>query len=114
MDGNAVLASPHDASGSARPDRVSVEQTPTLTRVGVFVYSPTGLQALSRRQCEVLEHVASGWMERETATALGISTGMVRAHMTKVRVALGARNTIHAVALAIALGILALRQDGTQ
>jgi hypothetical protein len=34
--------------------------------------------------------------------------------MAKVRMALGARNTIHAVALAIALGVLALRQDSTQ
>ena len=64
---------------------------------------------LPARQVEALRNAAAGMTELDAALVMGISPGTVRAHLAKARETLGARNTTHAVALAIARGILAIQ-----
>lgn len=76
----------------------------------------SGRFCLPIRQVEALRNAAAGMTSRDAARAMGISPCTVRSHLAKARDALGAKNTTHAVALAIARGILAIQdiqsQDG--
>jgi two-component system NarL family response regulator len=63
---------------------------------------------LTPRERDVLRLVSQGVTNREIAAALGISWGMVRQHMIRVRVKLGAMNSTHAVVIALRAGIIRL------
>jgi DNA-binding NarL/FixJ family response regulator len=57
--------------------------------------------ALTPRQKDVLELLARGLPNRQVARLLGISEWTVREHSHEARLSLGARNTAHAVAIAL-------------
>jgi DNA-binding NarL/FixJ family response regulator len=62
--------------------------------------------ALSPRQLDVLRLVALGANAAKIATELSISEATVRTHVKNVLERLGAQNRAHAVALAMARGLL--------
>ena len=61
---------------------------------------------LSRRELNVLKHVASGLSNKQIAFRLGISEKTVRNHMSKVFTKLGAKNRTEAAMHAIRAGLL--------
>jgi len=62
--------------------------------------------SLSPRQLEVLTLVAVGADARQIAAELSISDATVRTHVKNVLARLGAHNRAHAVAIAMATGLL--------
>lgn len=61
---------------------------------------------MTRRQKQVFALVAAGYTDSVIADKLGIGVRTVHTHVSQVRLALGARNRAHAVALGLAVGIL--------
>jgi len=61
---------------------------------------------LSKRQREVLEWIAAGKTDWEIAAILRISRRAVKFHLEQGRKKLNATNRAHAVARAIALGLI--------
>lgn len=80
------------------PDRVNVPG-PTLAKVGPFFLANN--PKLSPRQREVLRLAALGYSDQEIAGVLFLSVWTVRDYLRTARAALGARNTTHAVAVAL-------------
>ena len=68
-------------------------------------------QALSRREIEVLTHVALGQTSKQIAAELGIGERTVNWHLGRVFVKLGAGSRAEAVALALELGIVRRPHD---
>jgi DNA-binding NarL/FixJ family response regulator len=64
--------------------------------------------ALTDRETEVLELVASGLGNKEIASRLGTASGTIKIHVQNVLEKLGASGRTHAVAIAIRRGILHL------
>ena len=62
--------------------------------------------SLTRREIEILQHVAGGGGNKIVADALGISLETVKGHMKNVLAKLEARDRTHAVTLALKRGIL--------
>src|SRR5207247_7456420 len=62
--------------------------------------------SLSRREIEVLEHVARGETSKEIAAALGIRERTVNWHIAQVFARLGAGSRSEAVAMAMEWGIV--------
>jgi DNA-binding CsgD family transcriptional regulator len=56
---------------------------------------------LTKREVQVLQHLADGLSSREVAKRLGISYFTVKRHRVKIRQRLGATNLVHAVAIAL-------------
>jgi DNA-binding CsgD family transcriptional regulator len=67
--------------------------------------------SLSRREIEVLTHVALGKTSKEIAGALGIGERTVNWHLERVFVKLGAGSRAEAVALALERGIVRRPHD---
>ena len=67
--------------------------------------------SLSRREIEVLRHVALGETSKEIAGALGIGERTVNWHLERAFIKLGADSRAHAVALALELGIVRRPHD---
>jgi DNA-binding CsgD family transcriptional regulator len=67
--------------------------------------------SLSRREIEVLRHVALGETSKEIAGVLGIGERTVNWHLERVFLKLGAGSRAEAVALAFELGIVPRRDD---
>jgi DNA-binding CsgD family transcriptional regulator len=67
--------------------------------------------SLSRREIEVLTHVALGETSKEIAGALGIGERTVNWHLERVFLKLGAGSRAEAVALAFELGIVRRPHD---
>jgi DNA-binding CsgD family transcriptional regulator len=67
--------------------------------------------SLSRREIEVLTHVALGETSKEIAGSLGIRERTVNWHLERVFVKLGAGSRAEAVALALELGIVRRPHD---
>jgi len=63
---------------------------------------------LSRRQRQVLEYVARGYLQKETAVALGLSEHTVKHHMSTILRKLGAPTALAAVLMAIQRGYIAM------
>ncbi|MDP9412690.1 MAG: helix-turn-helix transcriptional regulator [Pseudomonadota bacterium] len=61
---------------------------------------------LTRSQRQVLELAAAGFTATEAGAELGIGRAAVEASLGRIRERLGARNSIEAVALAVAHGII--------
>jgi len=98
------LAPPIAPGGHAEPEiaRVAVEtETPTPKGAGVL---------LSNRQRLALAMAANGLTDINIAARMGIARHTVRLTLMAARRKLGARNTTHAVALAIACGVLFVRE----
>jgi DNA-binding CsgD family transcriptional regulator len=63
---------------------------------------------LSDRQIEMLSWAARGLLDREIAETVGLAHQTVRHHLQATRVKLKARNTTHAVAIALVQNIITL------
>lgn len=63
-------------------------------------------QYLSPREREALTHIANGYTAAQAAQRMGLSYHTVRGHLSHAYVKLGARNVVHAVAIARALGFV--------
>jgi DNA-binding CsgD family transcriptional regulator len=66
----------------------------------------TSTLVLSKTERESLELVSEGLSESEQASRLGLSKHTIQTRLRRVRQKLGARNTTHAVALGITLGVI--------
>ena len=62
--------------------------------------------ALSPREADTLRMLALGHSRAQAAHALAISERTLRAYVDSARVKLGATNTTHAVAQAVATGLI--------
>ena len=67
--------------------------------------------SLSRREIEVLRHVALGETSKEIAGALGIGERTVNWHLGRVFLKLNAGSRAEAVAIALELGIVRRPHD---
>ena len=67
-----------------------------------------GQDALSARETEVLNHVATGHTNRRIAEHLSISEETVKAHMKNVLAKLSANDRTHAVTIALKRGIITI------
>jgi DNA-binding CsgD family transcriptional regulator len=65
---------------------------------------------LTSREARSLAHVAEGYTDEETARRLRLSVYAVRYSIRTAMVRLGAVNRPHAVALAVARGVLEVRE----
>lgn len=68
------------------------------------------LPELSRREREVLDHIVRGDTGEQTAAAMGITTRTVEEYIIRIRGKIGARNSAHMSALAVADGLVDARQ----
>jgi DNA-binding CsgD family transcriptional regulator len=62
--------------------------------------------ATSKRELEVLRYTSHGLRWRECAAAMDLSPHTVNTHLEHARRKLGAKNTAHAVAIALRLGLI--------
>ncbi len=72
--------------------------------------------ALTPRETEILEYVASGLGNKEIGSRLGTAAGTVKAQVQSILSKLGARDRTHAVTIGLQRGIIhlfarTLRQD---
>lgn len=65
---------------------------------------------LTNREVQVLQHVANGLSNKETAVALAIGEDTVKGHLRNIMDKLGAHNRTHAVTIGIQRGIIDLTQ----
>lgn len=63
-------------------------------------------EPLTRRETEVLDHIARGWSNHRVAEALGIGAGTVKTHLKRVYGKLYARNRTEAAVIARRKGLL--------
>ncbi|UUU35866.1 helix-turn-helix transcriptional regulator [Streptomyces sp. CA-210063] len=68
---------------------------------------------LSTRELEILLLAAHGMSDADMSQELSISPRTVASHMRSIREKLCAKNRTHLIAIALRLGILALRTDRT-
>jgi DNA-binding NarL/FixJ family response regulator len=78
---------------------------PFLERVGPLAIH-AGLQPLSKREQEVLEHLASGKSTREIAEALGLGDETVKSHLSRIYQKLKASDRVQAVVIAMRHGLV--------
>ncbi len=74
-------------------------------------YLARGRSDLSPRQREILSLAAQGLLDREIAERLQITGSTVRQHLCKIHHRLKARNTTHAVAIALEKHIIRLEDQ---
>jgi DNA-binding NarL/FixJ family response regulator len=65
-------------------------------------------EALTERECDVLQHVAGGNRNRDIAELLSISEETVKVHVKHIMEKLGANDRTEAVAIAVRRGIIQL------
>jgi DNA-binding NarL/FixJ family response regulator len=75
--------------------------------------APTPIALLSDRELEVLQHLAQGLPNRAIASRLGITEATVKAHLTRVYLALGVSDRTSAALRAMQLGVVAPGPDST-
>jgi DNA-binding CsgD family transcriptional regulator len=68
--------------------------------------APVPTSVVSRRELDTLRASSHGLVGQEVAALLGIGEESVKSYLTSARRKLRAKNTTHAVALAIRAGIL--------
>jgi DNA-binding NarL/FixJ family response regulator len=78
---------------------------PFLERVGPLAVH-AGIQPLSRREQEVLEHLASGKSTHEIAEALGLGDETVKSHLSRIYQKLKANDRVQAVVTAMRHGLV--------
>ena len=67
-------------------------------------------EGLTNREVQVLQHVAEGLSNKETADVLAIGEDTVKGHLRNIMDKLGANNRTHAVTIGIQRGIIELAQ----
>lgn len=78
-------------------------QTPLVACCPFSHFKP---ESLTRREIQVLTHIALGCTALETGQSLFLAERTVRDYLGKARQKLGARNAPHGVALALARGVI--------
>lgn len=78
---------------------------PFLERVGPMAMH-AGIQPLSKREQEVLEHLATGRSTREIADALGLGDETVKSHLSRIYQKLKATDRVQAVVTAMRHGLV--------
>jgi DNA-binding NarL/FixJ family response regulator len=86
---------------------------PTVTRRLIEEFArrpramaPSGLEALTERESEVLRLVARGLSNTEIAGQLFVSENTVKTHVARVLMKLGLRDRVQAVVLAYETGLV--------
>ena len=95
----AAIASPGRSTGD------HIIHYPTVSDGGLAVM-PSGAEALTAREVEVLRLLSGGASNRTIADELTISVGTVKAHISHILGKIGAHNRTEAVALARRLGLI--------
>ena len=72
---------------------------------------PLSARPLTKRQAAALQCMADGMTEYEAARHLGLATASVRMRLAHARERLGARSLTHAVALAVAAGLVRVNEN---
>jgi len=83
---------------------------------GRLVSRPQGLTpdgSLSRRELEIVRHIAKGSANKQIGYQLNISEQTVRNHVTSILRKLDAKNRAHIVTLAICRGVIPLWELGS-
>lgn len=70
--------------------------------------APPNDHLITARQREILSLAAQGLTDREVGEQLRLAVSTVKGTLAAARKRLGARNTVHAVALALSLDLVAL------
>lgn len=78
---------------------------PFLERVGPLA-KHAGLEPLSQREQDVLEHLAAGESTREIADALGLGDETVKSHLSRIYGKLKANDRVQAVVIAMRHGLV--------
>ena len=96
-------------SDTAEEIRVNEQEQPTPYWERRFTLSadtaPDG-RPISVRELCVLAYLAEGRTRKEVAVLLGISANTVKSHQTQIMLKLGARNSTHAVVIAMRRGLI--------
>lgn len=66
---------------------------------------------LTARRHEILQLAAQGYSHRESAADIGLAPQTVRHHLQAIRIKLKARNTAHAVAIALTQHLITLEDS---
>ena len=86
----------------------SWDQAPEAARTGRHALTACPAFGLSPREADALRLLALGLSRAEAAAHLTISEHTIRDYIDAARLKLGARNTVHAVARAVASGAIAI------
>lgn len=78
---------------------------PFLERVGPLAQH-AGLEPLSQREQDVLEHMAAGKSTRDIADALGLGEETVKSHLSRIYTKLKANDRVQAVVIAMRHGLV--------
>jgi two-component system nitrate/nitrite response regulator NarL len=79
---------------------------PVCCRCGWLLSRKLREHGLTRREYEILRHVAMGETNPEIAGSLGLTRNTVKTYLQRAMEKLGARNRVEALARANQLGIL--------
>ena len=89
---------------------LAMEEARQSAGIGNFMQVSALKDRLTKREIEILRHLANGKTHAQTAEALGIHRATVKNHMTTIMRKLGANNKAHATALALQYGLLSLHE----
>jgi DNA-binding NarL/FixJ family response regulator len=103
--GGYLFAGSRTQPGAALPAAAAVNWPRVVDKVDV-VNCDGAVCWLSRREVEVLEHVANGEPNSAIAHALGLSAFTVKSHLSRIRRRLGTGDRGHMVYLAMRAGVL--------
>lgn len=81
--------------------QLAIEKAPLVDPQLLGTTKPLNKNAISRREKQVLILVAYGMTLPEVGSYLCLAHGTVQEHLKRIRRKLGARNTTHAVAIAV-------------
>lgn len=74
--------------------------------IAVELVLNVGREITSRRETQILQHIARGYSNRQIAAELEISDETVKTHVKNLLLKLGASDRTHAVAIALRRGII--------
>src|SRR3712207_6075536 len=85
---------------------------PRLDRILLSPRATSGVPQLSPREREIMHLMAEGMTAEAIAAKIAVSVETVRTHVRNVIRKLQARNRVHAIAIALERGEIALSEDG--
>lgn len=96
----------HAVAVVAADEPTTLENPDTKDRLVHRLQSLMSGERLTRRELELLRHVANGYANKEIAAELNISEQTVKNHMTSILYKLEAKNRAHAATLAMRMGLI--------
>lgn len=73
---------------------------------GIIIQEPVSIATYTKRELEIVSHLADGWNTNEIAEKLFISPETVRTHRNNIRKKLGCKNSAQLVAESIRAGLI--------